>query len=504
MAAFRVVPPRNCVRGVPTRSWGVHGTASSTHGRAHEVLPTATDASVRTLEVDTARPAGQAESRANGMSVSGAETSADLRNVVDRGQVRTVFQPIVDLWSGTVVGYEALTRGPAGPYEQPAVLFAAARAQGCLGELDALCRRVAVQSAIRLKLFAPLTIFINVEPDELTPSTLDPLIDLAASAGGKLQLVLEVTERALASRPADLLASVRRLRTAGWRIALDDVGADDLSLAFMSLLRPEVIKLDLQLVHRRPDRKIAEIMTAVNSFAERTGSVVVAEGIETDAHLATATALGAQLGQGWLFGRPASDPKTARTGELRLPVPVDTAEQEISPFECLPSSTMLRRSPRHLLIEVSQHLEQEAARLGKTSMLLVTFQQAKYFTPDTAERYRGLAAQAGFVGAITAGATSDPLRKQWAVTVLAPHFAAALLARELPTDPGHVGQRVFEFAVTYDRDVVEAAARTLISRLRTPGTQLSTPSTVCTWTWPPKLDSSTDADISIGAGLQLD
>ena len=238
----------------------------------------------------------------------------DVRSVIAAGQFHTVFQPVVDLWSDAVMGYEALTRGPAGPLEQPAQLFAAARAAGLVGELDTVCRRVAVQTAIQLKLFAPLTVFINVEPDELDPAHLDPLIELAQSAAGQLQVVLEVTERALASRPANLLASVRRLRAAGWRIALDDVGADDLSLAFMSLLRPEVIKLDLQLVQRRPDRKIAEIMTAVNSYAQRTGAVIVAEGIETDAHRSTACALGARMGQGWLFGRPTPNPTTPRAG----------------------------------------------------------------------------------------------------------------------------------------------------------------------------------------------
>ncbi len=72
----------------------------------------------------------------------------------------------------------------------------------------------------------------------------------------------------------------------------------------MPLLRPDVIKLDLRLVQRQPDAEIAEIVNAVNTQAERTGAIVLAEGIETDEHLATARALGATLGQGWLFGRP--------------------------------------------------------------------------------------------------------------------------------------------------------------------------------------------------------
>src|SRR5205085_1452138 len=103
-----------------------------------------------------------------------------------------------------------------------------------------------------------------------------------------------------------------RLRAAGWRIALDDVGADDMSLAFMPLLRPDIVKLDLSLVQQRPGPAVAGIMNAVNAYAERTGALVLAEGIENEQHLDIAKALGARLGQGYLFGRPAPTLATDR------------------------------------------------------------------------------------------------------------------------------------------------------------------------------------------------
>ena len=73
----------------------------------------------------------------------------------------------------------------------------------------------------------------------------DDLLAIAGSAPGRLQVVVEITERALASRPAELLRTAERIRELGWAIALDDVGAETASLAFMALLRPEVVKLDL-------------------------------------------------------------------------------------------------------------------------------------------------------------------------------------------------------------------------------------------------------------------
>lgn len=402
----------------------------------------------------------------------------DLDEILAAGQVHSVFQPIVDLDTDLVIGYEALARGPVGNLQRPDLLFAAAAAAGRLTELDEMCQRAALQGAIHSGIHAPLTLFVNVEPEVVQPSRLEGLLAAAQHCPGNLRLMLEITERALAVRPADLLATVRRLRAAGWRIALDDVGADDLSLALMPLLQPDVIKLDMALIQGRPGRKAAEIMNAVNAHAERTGALILAEGIENLEHLATARALGATLGQGWLFGRPTGGPAPGRaTGELRLPQR-QSAPVELSPFQGLPASVTLRQTTKALLIEVSKHLEREARRLGGTCLVISTFQQAQNFTPSTARRYRELAEHVGFVGVIGAevelepvpgvrGADlqlGDPVRQEWDIVVLAPHFAAALIARDLDS-AGVDNDRFFEFALTYDRKVVEGATRSLMSRI---------------------------------------
>ncbi|WP_129339292.1 diguanylate cyclase domain-containing protein [Cellulomonas endophytica] len=401
-----------------------------------------------------------------------------IDEVLTHGTVRTVFQPIVELDSGSVVAYEALSRGPAGALERPDLLFAAARAEDRLRELDELCRRTALRTAITAGVLAPLTLFVNVEPEVLDTAPLEELLAIAASAPRDLQVVLEITERAIAARPAELLATVQRLRGAGWRIALDDVGADDLSLAFMPLLRPDVVKLDLRLVQQRPGPALAEIMNAVNAEAERSGTVVLAEGIEDERHLATALALGARLGQGWLFGHPSDGLAPGLpTAPLALRTPPQVREHA-SPFACLPPGTPLRRSSKALLIEVSKHLEREAVRLGSTCTVAATFQEARHFTPATAHRYRELVERVGFVAALGEGLPvepvagvrgahlhdDDPVRGEWDITVLAPHFSAALLARDL----GSIGpdrERLFEFALTYDREVVADAAQALMSRV---------------------------------------
>ena len=278
--------------------------------------------------------------------------------------------------------------------------------------------------------------------------------------------------------PCAAVGTVSRLRTAGWRIALDDVGADDMSLAFMPLLQPDIVKLDLSLVQKRPDAAVAEIMNAVNAYAESTGALLLAEGIESDKHLMVARALGARLGQGWMFGRPSTNLSQALpVGAIVFPS-APPAAADRSPFNCLPANTQLRVSTKPLLIEISKSLERQAMRFGGAGMVVSTFQQARYFTPLTARRYRSLVDRGGFVAAIGEGlsqepvpglrgadlADDDPVRSEWDIVVLAPHFSAALLARDLG-DNGPDRARRFEFALTYDRTTVIAAAQSLLTRV---------------------------------------
>ncbi|MGY1594452.1 EAL domain-containing protein [Geodermatophilus sp. SYSU D00708] len=409
-------------------------------------------------------------------------SSTALDDVLRRGAVRSVFQPIVDLDSGRIVAYEALARGPEGPLERPDALFAAARAAGRLAELDAACRSAALEGALAQGLTAPLTLFVNVEPEVLDRAPMEELLGIASGAPGGLRVVLEITERALAARPAELLRTVERVRQVGWGVAVDDVGAEPMSLAFMPLLRPDVVKLDLRLVQERPSPVIAEIMNAVNAHAERTGAVVLAEGIEDAEQLAMARALGATLGQGWLFGRPGPGPVPgAATAALALPsqrADSVTEDAAVSPFACLPDDVRLRQAPKALLIELSKQLEREALRLGPASVVAATFQEARHFTPSTAQRYRDLVERTGFVCALgedlpveplpgLRGAAldpADPVRGEWDVAVLGPHFAAALLARDLGDD-GPDEERRFVYALTYDRDTVVRAAAALLARV---------------------------------------
>ncbi|MCY1145704.1 EAL domain-containing protein [Actinoplanes sp. Pm04-4] len=218
--------------------------------------------------------------------------------------VQPVFQPIVDLASRTVVGVEALARGPAGStLEFPDRLFATARDAGVVGELDLLCCERALEDAIAASVMPPL-VFVNGEPGVMNQPLSPRLIELVRN-GLPFRQILEFTERALPAVPGSLLRIAGQVQQYGNGLALDDVGVDPMSLAFLPVLEPEVIKLDMSLLRHPQAADTTTVCTVVRAEADCTGAVVIAEGIETEADLVTARALGADWGQGWLFGRPA-------------------------------------------------------------------------------------------------------------------------------------------------------------------------------------------------------
>src|SRR5829696_4507710 len=110
---------------------------------------------------------------------------------------------------------------------------------------DRACRTAALREATAAGLGAPLSLFLNADAGALEQD----LPDLPTSGGATL--VIEITETALTARPETVLRTLTQLRTRGWAVSLDDVGADSRSLAMMPLLYPDVIKLDLRLLDER-------------------------------------------------------------------------------------------------------------------------------------------------------------------------------------------------------------------------------------------------------------
>jgi EAL domain-containing protein (putative c-di-GMP-specific phosphodiesterase class I) len=400
----------------------------------------------------------------------------DIHEVIDRRAVASVFQPLVDLASGRVLGYEALSRGPAGtPWESPATLFAAARAAGRDSELDWVCRAAAYRAALDGGL--EQTLFVNMEPTAWRTPCPDDLAPVVALAQRRLRVVTEMTERAIAADPSALLSATASCRAAGWGVALDDVGADPMSLALMPFVHPDVVKLDMQLLHAPDDPHTAHVVAAVAAYAEVSGATILAEGIETAAHESIARTMGATVGQGWRYGYPVTLPaRPAPVGEqLPLLPPPATDRTGATPFEIVAAHRPTVVATKAELMPMSRHLEALARDSHQPPVLLACFQEARHFTPATARRFTAIAKRSPLVAALGTNlsdrpapgvrgahfAAGDALRGEWNVLLVGPHQAAALVARDLGDSGPEPGRR-FAFATTYDRALVVAAARSLL------------------------------------------
>lgn len=401
------------------------------------------------------------------------ECAERLEDILHSSGLRSVFQPIVDLETDRLFGYEALARGPAGTaFEDPHRLFAAARALDRLAELDAACQEMAVANAAEHAITAPLTLFINIEPDAASFASLPEV-------GRGVRGIVELTERMLTSRLPELLPAVQSARARGWGIALDDIGADTRSLALMPLLRPDVIKLDLRLVQAHPTPEIAAIAGAVGAQAERTGATVLAEGIESPQQAEYARALGATLGQGFLYGRPSSTPQNTRRPHT-TPLPIHTAALPHAwrtPFDLASAHRPVRRGTIPLLAAISRELERQAAINSGTSLLISSFPDADHGTSHMDEPFERLASELAFAAVLAVGMPpqpapglhgvnireDDPVNGTWNVIVVSAHYASMLATKRSPGPSS--APREFDFVFTYERDLILECAQALILRI---------------------------------------
>ncbi len=244
-------------------------------------------------------------------TVDAVEISPDaghaIAEVIARGQLRPVYQPIVDLASGRVIGMEGLIRPiPPAPFGDPGALFAAAAASGYTVPLDLACFEAIVRGARSLEADRFLSINLSpttVEAPEFNAAVLQSI--LARFHLDPARVVLELTEREEVQDVARARERLEACRRAGMRLAADDVGAGNAGLRLLSELQFDVLKVDLAIVRRSSSSATSSaVIESVVALASRTGALVIGEGIEEEAQIAQLAALGVGAGQGYLLGRP--------------------------------------------------------------------------------------------------------------------------------------------------------------------------------------------------------
>ena len=212
------------------------------------------------------------------------------------GRISIALQPIVELRSGRVRGYEALARFPG--KERPDAWFDAASSLGLAEELELL----AMRSALRFRAaLGDLWLSLNVSPAVFTGTAFEAMLD-----GDDLHgVTFEVTEQALIDDYEPLQRRAVELRRHGAHLAVDDVGSGYAGLRHILELAPDVIKLDRSIVAGiRPGGPRSAMVRAIAGFATASGIDVVAEGIESEDERRVLQQQGVTLGQGYLLGRP--------------------------------------------------------------------------------------------------------------------------------------------------------------------------------------------------------
>ena len=250
-----------------------------------------------------------------------------IAGIIERRDFRPVFQPIVELASNEIVGYEALTR--FGDGANPEVLFAEAAAVGLGAELEAVTLQAALAAAEAL----PQSVWLNLNASAELILAGEPLGNLLGASPRRI--VVEVTEH---SAITDYQAFRAAMGLLGPKVelAVDDAGTGFASLRHIVELRPAFVKLDRSLTAGlESDEARQAMIVGLCHFANVTGCRLIVEGIETDRELAVLRALAIELGQGYLLGRPLPVDESGRPGSARTgaatPVRRESRQKPVSP-----------------------------------------------------------------------------------------------------------------------------------------------------------------------------
>jgi EAL domain-containing protein (putative c-di-GMP-specific phosphodiesterase class I) len=406
-----------------------------------------------------------------------ATAESEFDRVLRDRLLRAVFQPIVRVQSGKVAGYEGLIRGPAGSLlESPDALIKEAYRQNRVVEFDWVARAAASRAALAARLAPDDLLFLNIEPVALAstcPPDLRPDIEEAFT---RFRIVLEITERSLDHDPRTLFEGIDRQRPTVSALALDDVGADVRAMSMLPVIRSDVIKLDMKVAQSAPSREAMKVLHFVYEEVERTGATILAEGVETERHDEIVRYLGAQLAQGWLYGKPTDDPAPAKEHEAHMSLLAELGLEDVrSPFEVLGGQS-ISRAPRDLVRSIADEIFRHGLHLLSPALMLVLVPDRATLTKQHLRSLSQMSRREVITGVIGVGMPPEPapgvrgsqprgsaLDGQYAVIAVSPSTAVAVLARQ--TDETRDG---FYFGVIHDRPRITTAARCLLRQLGPP------------------------------------
>ena len=241
-----------------------------------------------------------------------ARAARAVIELVATDAVSPVYQPIVDVQTGTVVGFEGLSRpDPKTDFEDAGSLFTVAEQSGRTADLDWVCIRSIVAGASTLE--PEQTLSLNLSPMTIEAPEFQPLPLLGLLSKARIppdRIILEITERQGIEHLDTLRTKLNACRAAGFRIAIDDLGAGNSGLRLLSQIQFDIVKIDLSLVQAGTQREASlDIVRSLMELSTRWGAYAVAEGVETVEQLHMLRAIGLGHAQGYLLGRPMTEPR---------------------------------------------------------------------------------------------------------------------------------------------------------------------------------------------------
>lgn len=242
-------------------------------------------------------------------SIAARSLHGGMLDALARGVgVQAMYQPIIEIRSGTTTAFEALLRlEHGGRSVPPTEVFRAAADAGRIGDADAAARRAAIGGATGW--IGGRTLFLNLLPEAITrPDDLDATDTAVDGAGlNRGQVAFEASATADGDE-RHLTRVLDHLRQRGFRIALDDVTDDPTVLALVDKVRPDTVKIDRSMIADLPGIQARAAVSAVVGSAHAVGARIVAKNIETSAQLDAVLFVGVDDAQGWQVGQPMRAP----------------------------------------------------------------------------------------------------------------------------------------------------------------------------------------------------
>lgn len=234
----------------------------------------------------------------------------ELEKIISTQSFTTVFQPIVCLIDASIIGYEALTRGPYGsPLHLPNELFAAAEKFNKTWELELACRTKAIERS--KDLIKGKLLFLNVDPKIINDTNFEKGLTKEFLIKNNISpdsIIFEITEKTAIEDYTSFAKVLNNYTEQGYKIALDDTGTGYSGLKTLSETRPHYVKLDIELIKGIDTSPFKQaLIRAFVEFSKSTNIKLIAEGIETEAELKTLINIGVYAGQGFFLKKPSED-----------------------------------------------------------------------------------------------------------------------------------------------------------------------------------------------------